>query len=125
MSLDAQQESDLSRLEGEYIPSENDIKTDGSTPQPEVSTGQLCTGCLSLIFGAVAMRKGDHWALTEEEASMLGDSTGAVLDKYFPDMSLGPEVALLGAAAMIVMPRIEIDQKAAQEKQGGEDGDKS
>lgn len=132
MAIDQQQENDLNALiDGEFVPSEQDLAAGQDSPKvTEVSTGELCTGCFQLAFSVMASRKGEHWALKQEEAEALGNSFGAVLDKYWPGLDLGPEVALLGAAAMVMMPRIAEDKKqeaarAKEQDAGVPNGDQS
>jgi hypothetical protein len=102
---------DAAPLEGDYQEAE----------QPEMNTGELCTALLSLGFGLVAARKGQHWALSEGEATDTGQAVGAVLDKYFPDMSgAGPELMAVLCLGTITIPRLMLDSKIEEQRQAQE-----
>jgi len=69
-----------------------------------------------MVFAIIAARRGAHWALALGEAAALGESLDAVLAKYLPDGAdkYAAEIGLIGAAAMIVMPRLAMDSELAQ-----------
>ena len=121
MELNLQVENELTALaEGaanDYVPPA------GATAAPgldAMSTRDLCVMLIGLAFGAMAARRGEHWNLSQDEADKLGGATGAVLDKYLPNMSTGPEAALVLAAVVIVTPRMMQDR--AMVAQGGSGG---
>jgi len=99
--------------ESEFIPN-----GEGSRPEPEQPQlgGEEIAFILEIGFGVVASRRGDHWKLQSEEAKQLGTATDKVLQKYLPDMQTGPEVALVLTAAMVMLPRIMLDQQLAADK---------
>lgn len=88
-----------------------------------MSSAELCAVMLSVGFGFLAARRGDHWALSPDESEQLGAATGAVLDKYVPDLEAGPEWALIGVSMMVVLPRIMMDRQALEkQREGASDG---
>lgn len=144
----SQQEAELAALEQaaaneDYQPGPDEpLAGDHEAAEPEISTGELCTSLLSIGFNLVASRRGDHWRLSDGEAHETGQALGAVLDKYFPDLSnQGVEVTAVMTCAMVLTPRLMQDRKIeaqaakreAIERQqasesaaeGGVDGDQS
>lgn len=106
---------------GEYIPGDGAPEAEPQGP----SIGEMMAGVLGITFGLVAARRGAHWNLSAAEAKQAGEAYGAVLDKYFPDMRTGPEVAAVAVTAMIVLPRLAADRAAAEREESRTDGDKS
>lgn len=116
--------------EGEFIP--------GQEPEPEPeqqhSTAEVLAPLLQITFGIVASRRGPHWALSDGEAKEAGEAYGAVMDKYFPEVSMGPEVTAVMVTLAIVGPRVMQDKheamkraaaakaKEQEQDQGGTDG---
>lgn len=78
---------------------------------------------LKVAFQIVAVRRGAHWALSDDEARNLGEATGAVVDKYVSLEMIGPELTLLVVAGMVVAPRMALDS-VEDEKQEAESGKK-
>lgn len=89
-----------------------------------MSSAELCAVLLSVGFGFLASRRGEHWALSPDESEQLGSATGAVLDKYVPDLESGPEWALVGVSMMVILPRVMLDRQA-MEKQQQQQGEKN
>lgn len=109
---------------GEYIPGQ------GEQAEPEPAgpaTGEIIAPILQITFGLIASRRGAHWALTDQEAIEAGNAYGAVMDKYFPDAPMGPEVTAVIVTLAIVGPRVGEDKRkaAAAEKEGGQSGEES
>ena len=114
--------------EGEFIPGE-------TQPEPEQSqTANVLAPMLQITFGLIAARRGKHWALSDGEADEAGKAYGAVIDKYLPDVAMGPEVTAVMITLAIVGPRLGEDKrqeakKAAaeskQDKESGANGDQS
>lgn len=93
---------------------------------PSMESAQMCGQLVEVVFGVIATRRGNHWALKAEEAGMMGGALAGVLDKYAPDMKTGPEAALVVVGLLIVGPRLAVDaaaRKALEKEQGGKDGD--
>ena len=131
--------ADLDQLmadDGVYIP-----KGDGDTepdPQPSaapsIDTAEMIAGLLVITFNKFAApRFGEHWSISGDEATALGEAYDAVLSKYFPDMAVGPEGAAVVATLGFILPRTMIHNakkeqatKANQPEKGsekeGEDG---
>jgi len=113
----AQQAADLSNLEfiaanEDYTPGPGAVAGEHEAAQPEISTGELCSSLLMIGFNLIGSRRGDHWNLTQEEATETGNALGQVLDKYFPDMSSqGVELTAVMTCAMVLTPRLMADKQ--------------
>lgn len=109
--IDPVQERDLEALVDDFQPEPEAVPGAVVPDQAAIDSGQMCATCLSVGFGLVASRRGNHWALSDEEAEQFGGALGAVLDKYCPDIEGGPEYALIVAAGMVIAPRFLIDKR--------------
>jgi len=76
-------------------------KRETESPTPTPSSAQLLTALLVPTFRVLA----PAWEVTEPECALLGESYGAVLDKYFPDLDIGVEFAALLATLAVFGPR--------------------
>lgn len=96
------------------------------SPEPEINpeTAAMCTGIYAASMGLLAARLGGHWALSAVEAEQLGEATAPVMDKYFPDLKGGPEVVLLMALGVVIVPRYMIHGKIEREKAANPDKEK-
>ena len=98
---------ELRRLSSDYEKTE---RTEAAVASgiPEISTGELMTQFLSVGFGLVAVRAGEHWVLSTDEAEIAGNAYGDVLDKYFPDLSGmgGVEVTAVMVTGSLMIPRM-------------------
>ena len=119
--IEPEQKQALESMLTDFEP-EKDVGQEPIESEPEISTGEMCATCLGVVFGIVAGRRGEHWNLSAEEAEQLGNATGAVLDKYVPDIQGGVEYTLIVAAGMVVIPRLMVDKKL---QEAATDGDKS
>lgn len=106
------------------IQAEQEIETpvEKGTINPEIigdiDTGEMLCSLLTVGFGLVAARKGEHWNLSEAEAKQTGAAVGAVLDKYFPDLTQhGPEITAVMACSMVFVPRIMADKQIEKQIQ--------
>ena len=86
-------------------------------PGPDPQGVELCATLAQVGFEIQAARKGAHWRLAEEETKALAEPLAAVLEKYAPGVSMGPEAALVLAAGMIVAPRMMMDRKIQAERE--------
>jgi len=80
---------------------------------------------LAGIYDLAAMRWGEHWHLTEAEASGLGAQWKPVFDAYFPSIADSKIMLLLFAltySAALTMPRIQKTKKdkASERAEAGE-----
>ena len=66
----------------------------------------MVTMVLAGVFEALSVRLGDHWRLSPQETEAIANPAVMVLDKYMPDFESGPELALVAAMGMVVMPRL-------------------
>jgi len=127
--IDPVQESEMSAMAEDFQPPSEDGMGTGVQAQVSIDSGQLCATCLSVGFGIMAGRRGSHWALSAEEAEQLGNASGALLDKYCPDIDGGPEYAFIIAVGMVIAPRLMPDKQIeaandeAANDNGGQDGD--
>lgn len=124
--IDPAQEADLLKLTGDFDAS----KVAGSDGKTQKEPSKETIGFISLmyagVFGILAARIGEHWALKPDEVAMLAEPTALVMDKYFPDSGLGCEAALVGAVFLVVMPRLLVPQPIDGEVvEGVGNGDKS
>lgn len=102
----------------DFIPEPDTVEGEYQSAEPEaISTGELCAALLSIGFGLVASRRGDHWKLNEAEANETGQAVGAVLDKYFPDMGAhGPELTALLTVGAVLTPRLMADKQIESQR---------
>lgn len=141
-----QQMADLSSLEFQAASEDYEPSNDAmagqheAAEQPDMSTGELCSSLLMIGFNLVASRRGQHWQLSPDEATETGNALGAVLDKYFPDLSnQGVEITAVMTVGMVLTPRLMADKQQAEaeerqrveaerrekQQQGGDGGDQS
>ncbi len=103
------------------VPSDQDIAPGQPAPADnDMPTGDLVGELLNLtVNGVVAPMRGSHWNMTEQECRSLGNAYGAVLDKYFPNLSMGAEVTALVVTVTVVGPRIAKDMEIAAMQNNG------
>ena len=81
--------------------------------EPQGLGGEACAALAGTVFELVAMRRGEHWRLNNEESQAFGNALDAVLQKYAPQVgNVGPEASLLLVTAAVLMPRIQKDRAA-------------
>lgn len=88
-----------------YAPPEREGRADG------IPTDKLLA---DLLEPAVTTLR-PHWGVTRQECEALGGAWAAVIDKYFPDLEVGPELAAVLITVQIIGPRIAMDRHAKQE----------
>ena len=92
-------------------------------------SGEMCASLYMTVFSVLGEARGAHWHLTIDQAKQLGESTGAVMDKYFPAMPNSVELTLLLALGMVIYPKYtkdqEIQQQKSIEREVRKNGDKS
>lgn len=121
--LDPQQERELRGLMPDFEPVEEKKGQAKTEAAGDAQSVMMVSLMYAGLFGVLATRLGDHWNLSEAEVTSLAAPTVAVIAKYFPDMRVGAEMALLSAVAMVVVPRLMVP--APVEGEVVEDGDKS
>lgn len=77
----------------------------------------MLVGVFVLLFDAVAARRGAHWKLQQAEAVELGNSSAALISKYFPNAQASPEMRLLMVAGAVVGIRYAADVAIAKRKE--------
>jgi hypothetical protein len=108
-------------LEGEVI-REGEAPAAGSEEAaPGQSTGQVIAMILRPAFDVIA----PAWNVTDAECAMLGDTYGAVVDKYFPDLDLGVELAALFTTALVFGPRMKKPRHNPPPAPAADDGEKT
>ena len=79
---------------------------------------------LMVSFDMVAKRLGDHWRITDEEAEKVADPLSKILSKYMKASEAMEKYAdwigVIGALAMIILPRWMIHQQIMKDKKKGE-----
>lgn len=82
--------------------------------KPDIPTDKLLLMAISPVFDIFA----PAWEVTKDEKQALAAAYGALLDKYFPDLDLGPEIGAIVITAMIIVPRIGKPRKIEEGDQG-------
>lgn len=95
--------------EGEYLGGSGGSEPSGSD-QGEV---ELVASLAKMTGEILAARRGDHWRLADREALAWAEAAVPVINKYAPDFQSSPELALVLASAMLVLPRLQGDKAAA------------
>ncbi len=105
-TLDAGVEAALDSHIADFEPvTEEQAKSGGAVDQESAAmVGMMYSG----LFSVLSMRLGEHWALEQAEVEALSVPTVAVIAKYLPNAKAGPEAVLLGAVAMVVLPRLMV-----------------
>lgn len=74
---------------------------------------EMLTGLLMAGFAILASKRGEHWALTEEEAAMIA-APGAELLAEAGFTTSTPEVRFMIAAGAVLIPKWYVDRKLAK-----------
>lgn len=69
---------------------------------PDLPTKDVVAMALAPMFAILA----PGWGVTQEEVGTLAEAYAPVIDKYFPDMAMGPELTAVLATALVLGPRI-------------------
>lgn len=85
----------------------------------ELETSQV----LLMVIGPLADILAPAWGITETEKKTLAEAYAPVIDKYWPDLAVWPEVTAIAVTGIVFAPRIGKPRQEQQE--GGKDGDKS
>ena len=117
----------LQALAGEYEPGPHDDGPAGG--QSQAASAAEWAGLFHACFGIAALRLGEHWILSNDEAETLGESFDRVAVKYNWNNSAGPEIGLAVAVVGITAPRAMLtvaQKRQAQEsdKDTGKETDK-
>ncbi len=96
--------------EGEYQPGS------GEAEQADPSSAEVVQTLAAVTFNLVAVRRGEHWNLSAEEARQIGEAGGAVMDKWAPGMKVGPEATLAVTLGVVAMGRLQQDKAIADAK---------
>lgn len=113
-------------IEPEYQPEPDSLKpggqelipaNQGPAPEPEIPTSEVLKGLYTPAFSMFL----PDYELQSEEIELLAESHAAVIDKYWPGMSLGVELNAALVTVAIFGPRIAAAKAKArnQEQQGG------
>src|SRR5438046_9760890 len=85
-------ESEAAAIEGEYLQAGEGV----SPEKPKISTADALTLILRKTFHIMA----PAWDVTDDECALLGESYGAVVDKYWPN-GVGVEIGAVLATAIV------------------------
>lgn len=66
------------------------------------STGKVLSALMRPTFDLLA----PAWKVSDTECEMLGEAYGTVIDKYFPNFDLGPELGALFVTFAVFGPRM-------------------
>lgn len=111
------QEKGLDELSGDFVPAEpgsDGKKKERVDPKLDQSAAMINMALMG-IFEVLGSRMGDHWRLDPKEAAAIAQPAAMVLDKYAPDFENGPELALLGAVGVVVLPRVIMQRQLVQQ----------
>lgn len=126
LNLSIEQEEELRKLEPDFEPKKTDSPGGKTQKEHDPQAVGMITMLYAGLFAVLAARLGDHWQLTEKELVSLAEPTVAVVAKYYPDVKLGPEMALISAVAIVVLPRLLVSAPIEGEVvEGDASGDKS
>jgi hypothetical protein len=94
-----------------------------SAPKPVAKIPQFTKAGLArlwqLVFGMVAIRRGDDWTLDDDEAGNLAEATDAGLQQYLPLLAEHAALtALVITLGITVAPRVMIDMHEAKVRRG-------
>jgi hypothetical protein len=110
-TLSPENEAALDGLISDFEPEKEKASGASDDKQSAEMVGMFYAGA----FGILASRMGGHWALSSEEVEALSVPTVAVVKKYLPNAKAGPEAALLGAVAFVVLPRLMVGKEPEPE----------
>ncbi len=99
---DATLHAEAAALEGEVLRDDRAGQRSDDPPPAGPSTGDVLTSLLRPTFDIMA----PAWRVSDTECALLGHAYGAVLDKYFPNIDWGVELAALLATAAVFGPRM-------------------
>ena len=100
-------------------PGPEDVASPAPEPEsPDIPTDQILLMAIGPLFDIFA----PAWNVTEQEKTMLAGAYAQVVDKYFPDIAMGPEFTAIAITGMVIAPRIG---QPMREEEGAEDGDQS
>lgn len=71
-----------------------------------IPTDKLLADLMEPAFATLRPR----WGVTRAECEALGGAWAAVIDKYFPDLEVGPELAAVLITVQIVGPRVAMER---------------
>lgn len=107
----AEQLANIERMLGDDFEPAADKPKAAPVAEEDPESAEMIAELLHLAFAVKAARHGEHWLLSEKEATTLGLKTARVLDKYMPAFEAGPEAALIVSCLIIIGPRVAIDMR--------------
>lgn len=121
-----QNEAALLLAEIEAPEPDHEPEATADEPVSREKIDQMLAGFLFLTFNQViAPRRGEHWAMTDAECAALGEAYGDLLEKYFPELKVGPEVAAIVVSVAVFGPRIGQDVVIARKAAKAAKADKA
>lgn len=93
-------------LDGEFIQSGEGAASgpESEAPPSGPSTGEVLSALLRPTFDLLA----PAWKVSDAECKMLGEAYGTVIDKYFPNFDLGPELGAVFVTFAVFGPRMRM-----------------
>jgi hypothetical protein len=105
---------------GDFEPGPGDVSAPKS-PAPEIPTEQLVLMLVGPLFDILA----PAWEVTDGEKQLIAAAYAPVIDKYFPDLDLGPELGAVAVTALVFGPRYSKPRRVEKKEEGRDDGDQS
>lgn len=112
-------EGELLDADGYNLNDENAQKEQDYSERVEPFDRQIAGIAAMGIIGLaayVASRRGEHWAVGEEEAEGFGIAAAKVIAFYFPDQKYTPLVELGIVTGVMVFGRVAVDVMTKKEK---------
>lgn len=115
-ALPEKMQSEAALLLAEIETTEAEPEAPAADAMSQDDINGMLSGLFFLTFNQViAPRRGKHWSMTEAECVALGDAYGALIEKYFPDLRAGPEVAAVMVSITVFGPRVAQDVVLARQ----------
>lgn len=108
------------RLDGEAI-EEDEYSLEEVPQQVGPETCEFIAPIIGGFFGIVT----PNWNISDAEVNELSKAYGAVIDKYYPDITPGCEVTAILCTIMVVAPRIGTPRVKLQPGKKAEKGAES
>lgn len=70
--------------------------------QQKVPTAAVLRGVLAPAFAILA----PNWRVSPDEVALLSEAYAGLVDKYFPDIATGPEIAAIVVTFAVFGPRV-------------------
>jgi DNA-directed RNA polymerase subunit RPC12/RpoP len=112
---------DVPEIPGSDNKTNKTVKKVAPKVKPIKEIKDVTSGVLQTLFGLVALRAGEHWEISEDEANKITDPMINILNKYglFKKIQANMDVLmLLGAIGTVVTPRAIVSFQISKLKGG-------